>query len=475
MEPSQLPEGLPVVLEPDVQIDHDARSLVGGSPLRILRLSGRGMEFVAGLRSETTSSWTPAVGRLWRSLTDAGMANPAPEPRDEADIDWVVPVYDGSEPVDPTLPAGTTVVHDGGPNADELRRRCTEQGWRYIRMVDNAGPGVARSRGAADGAAPIIGFIDAGVTLDDGAIALLAGHFADPQVGAVAPRVRSGPAAGLRGLYESFRSPLDLGPRPSRVRPDARVSHVPAAVLLVRRIAFEQLDGFDADLRFGEDVDLVWRLDRAGWRVRYAPEAGAVHVPRASWRSMWQQRVGYGSAAAPLDQRHPGSAAPVRLNAWSLATWVLLAFGRGPLRATGVAFGVGSTAALARRLRGAVSDPLDTALRLGGRGTLVSGRWLAQAVGRAWLPIAVLAAVRTRRPGPLLAALVAAPTVEWAEVRPDIDPVRWVVLRTLDDAAYCTGVWKGMWVERSLGAIRPRFTGIPGLRRDEKRGESVRS
>lgn len=463
MEPSQLPADLNVVLDEDVRVDSETRALVGGTPLRVLRLSARGAEVVAALQAGATPSWTPAVGRLLRTLIDAGMAHPQPGEVDTG-VDWVVPVLDGADRTDPGMPPGATIVHDGGPNGPRLADRCAERGWRLVSLPENRGPGAARNEGAAQGTAAFVAFVDTGVELPPDAVPTLVGHFADPQVGAVAPRVRSEPTSGLLGRFEATRSPLDLGDRPSQVRPDGRVTHVPTAVLLVRRAALEAVGGFDAALRYGEDVDLVWRLVAAGWSVRYEPNVSATHPPRASWRSLWRQRSTYGSAAAALDRRHPGAVAPVRLNAWSLITWLLLA-GRGRLRLLGLAVGGASTAALARRLDGVVSDPKTTAIRLGGRGTLLSGRWLGQATARAWLPMAVGLALLTRRPGPLAAALVAPSIVEWFEDRPDIDPIRWTGLRVAEDAAYCHGVWSGMVAERSLRAIRPELTGIPGLDR----------
>ena len=50
MDPSQLPEGLNVVLDEDVKVDPMARSIVGGTPLRVLRLSARGAEVLAALQ-----------------------------------------------------------------------------------------------------------------------------------------------------------------------------------------------------------------------------------------------------------------------------------------------------------------------------------------------------------------------------------------------------------------------------------------
>jgi N-acetylglucosaminyl-diphospho-decaprenol L-rhamnosyltransferase len=53
---------------------------------------------------------------------------------------------------------------------------------------------------------------------------------------------------------------------------------VSGAGLLVRRRAFEAVGGFDeAYFMYVEDVDLCWRLHRAGWGVLYEPSARVVH------------------------------------------------------------------------------------------------------------------------------------------------------------------------------------------------------
>lgn len=65
---------------------------------------------------------------------------------------------------------------------------------------------------------------------------------------------------------------------------DARdVFWASGACLVVRREAFEAVGGFDE--AFGmhmEEVDLCWRLWRAGWRVRVAPQSVAYHLGGAS-------------------------------------------------------------------------------------------------------------------------------------------------------------------------------------------------
>ncbi len=59
-------------------------------------------------------------------------------------------------------------------------------------------------------------------------------------------------------------------------------------------------------MRVGEDVDLIWRLHEAGWRIRYDPAVLVAHHEPASWRELLARRYRYGTSAAALAQRHPG-------------------------------------------------------------------------------------------------------------------------------------------------------------------------
>src|SRR5262249_26211704 len=154
-----------------------------------------------------------------------------------------------------------------------------------------------------------------------------------------------------------------------RVRAGTRVSYVPAAALVVRSAALLAAGGFDEGLRWGEDVDLVWRLDEAGRQGRYAPTAGVGHEPRATPRGGMAPRAAYGSSAAALAERHPGAVPAVAVSGWSAAVWVL-AMGGAPVLAVAVAGG--TAAALIRKLKG-LPRPAFEAVMLAGRGHLFAG------------------------------------------------------------------------------------------------------
>lgn len=465
----------------------------------MLRLTATGAALVDRIEAgdtlaEVVGTNSPSAVLLDRFL-DAGICHPAPEPGTgpaASEVIVVVPVFNRPSGLARTLAAiGATgpdvahivVVDDGSDDADAHQRAVAESCAKVpfpidlVRHAINGGPAQARNTGAAAaGDARLVAFVDAGCEPQQGWLDALLRHFADDRVALVAPRIvadgtvraatanTAGAAATARtrqcsalGRYEAARSSLDLGPDPAPVRPRSKVPYVPSTTFVVRADALTDVGRFDETLRVGEDVDLVWRLHEAGHRLRYEPSATVAHdhpTALADWAS---RRFAYGTSAAPLAQRHPGNLAPLGVSGWSAALWGAVAGGRPDIAALVAA---GSTAALARKLhqRG-IDRPVDEAVLLAGRGHLGAGRLIASAALRAWLPITVGAALVSRRARRVaLAAVVIPPLIEWVQRRPDLDPVRYVTLATLDDAAYGLGVWKGVIASGTWDPIVPTFT-----------------
>ena len=435
----------------------DGTVLIGGSPLSIFRLSDTGARVLEGL----IVGEPPPRGseRLTERLLDAGAIHPRPErgPFAVSDVTVVITVRDSDvgHVLDALGPVGAVVVVDDGSQTP-----VRAPGAMVIRRAVNGGPAAARNTGLAAVTTPLVAFVDADCRPEAGWLEPLLAHFSDDHVGAVAPRVTS-PAdrqSPLLDRYEAVRSPLDLGATEGRVRAGTRVSYVPSAALVARVDVLLASGGFDEDLRHGEDVDLVWRLDEQGIRVRYEPAAVVRHRPRPTLRSWLAQRMGYGRSAASLTRRHRGAVPPVAVSGWSAAVWALVGVGQ-PI--AGVAVGVATAGALARKLE-ALDHPVQESLQLVGTGHLFAGRLLASAITRVWWPLVLplsLVSKRVRRV--LLAAAVLPALVDWVRTRPAIDPVRYLVLRLLDDAAYGIGVWRGAIEHRTTEPLVPDLTSWP--------------
>jgi mycofactocin glycosyltransferase len=470
------PAGLRMAPDQGTRLVAGGTVLVGGSPVRVLRLTPGGARHVTAWLDGAPVPDTEAARKLARRLLDAGALNPVmpaagdhqggPSP---ADVTVVVPVRDRHFELARCLSGlrdlpHVLVVDDASADPAAIRAIAAEHGAAVIHRPVNGGPGAARNTGLAAVATGFVAFLDSDCVPEPGWLARLLPHLADPAVGAAAPRIVPAHAGdGWLARYEGASSTLDMGARPSVVRPGARVPYVPGAALVVRTAA--AAGGFRDGMYVGEDVDFVWRLAAAGWRVRYAPEAVMGHDHRVAFRAWFSRRADYGNSAAALERLHPGAVRPLYASWWTAGAWAAALSGR-PV--TAAALTAAATALLARRLSRVTGEgwPLPAsragsaawrlALRLAGGGTLAAGRPLGSALSRTWWPLAVPAALAVPRLRVPVAALILAPPVlDWADRKPPLDPVRYVTARLLDDAAYSIGVWQGCLARRTLRPLLP--------------------
>ncbi len=264
-------------------------------------------------------------------------------------------------------------------------------------------------------------------------------------------------ASGWIGRYEAARSSLDLGSRPALVRPGTLVSWASTACAVARTEALRAGLDFDERLRVGEDVDLVWRLVKAGWRVRYEPSVRAAHEHRVRFGDwLWRKAV-YGTGAHPLAQRHPEFIAPAVLTPWSTAfVLALIAQRRWSLPVAGAVYGA-AVVRIAGRVRG-TEHPVRIASSLAAMGAFSALTQASALLTRHWWPATVVGCAASRRVR--RATLVAAVTDVVLERRRGaaaLDPVRYGIARRLDDLAYGAGVWWSAIAGRSTAALRPRL------------------
>lgn len=430
------------------------RVLLGGSPLRLFRLTDAGSE-----AAESIAALGTAPGgsqRLVDRLIDAGALHPVPVNSEFGidDVTVVIPVFSRSPAhvAVPHGPAACIVVDD----ASEVPVTVGE-GVQLIRRHTNGGPAAARNTGLDAVTTPLVAFVDSDVIAAPEWLSPLLAHFADPRVAAVAPRVTSQPGTSVLERYERSRSPLDLGPERGRVAPGTRIGYTPAALLVARVDHIRAVGGFDTSMRVGEDVDLEWRLVGAGHRIRYDPAVEVQHVPRRSVGAMLRQRFGYGRSAALLGRRHGSAVAPVRMNAWSLAAWGAVVARRPLLGAT---IAIGSAMAYPRRLTGV---PAGEAVLVALRGHVGGARQLAEAGRRAWWPAIALSTLGPRwlRRAALHAVALAVLELCARWRRTDrtvaLPAWCWCTLAIADDIAYGAGVWAGVAQTRCVAPLVPEY------------------
>jgi succinoglycan biosynthesis protein ExoA len=80
-----------------------------------------------------------------------------------------------------------------------------------------------------------------------------------------------------------------------------------------RREALEQIGRFDAQLQYGEDDELNWRLRMQGWRIVRDGRIRLRYLTRPSWRSAFRQYRNYGRARVAVWKKHPAYLRPYHL------------------------------------------------------------------------------------------------------------------------------------------------------------------
>ena len=435
----------------------DGTGLVAGSPGTFFRVTDAG----AAVIDAVTRGEPVAESQLLDRLIAAGAVHPLPGlpvPADQVSV--VIPVRAaGSATVErlaalvaSLAPLCTIVVDDASPQSFLV------PGATVTRRTENGGPGAARNTGLALVTTPFVAFVDDDVSVTADDVLRLTGHFADPNVAFVAPRVVTPVSRSLIAEYESVGSRLDMGGAPARVRPGSVVPYVPTAVLVARTAAMG--NGFDPAMRTGEDVEFVWRSSDDSAQCRYEPEVQVTHAARGNWRGFVSQRFAYGRSAADIDARIPWSTAPVRGNILHLLPLALLLAGQGLWAVDALFVSLGFSIWSVRKMGLSGRDRLSIA-RLS---LTTSSRNLATAISREWWPLFIaLSGVSARIEAAFWFTAAALMLADVYRLRPP-NIGMFVPLRFLDNLAYGAGVWAGALRRRSVRCLLPRVSARP--RRD---------
>lgn len=272
-------------------------------------------------------------------------------------VDAVVVAYDSATTIEACLAAllaqpalASLRVVDNGSGDDTVARvrvlAATDPRLHLLEAPDNPGFAAACNRGARQGSAPWLLFVNPDVELPEGALARLLVHAGgSDRLGVLGADLRGvddsrDHAARRRDLSLSRMLRAGGGRGALDVAVDERCTLQPVdacsgALMLVPRAAFEAVGGWDAGYRLHvEDLDFCRRLREAGFGVAVANDVPALHhrgvssrrrpffvewhKHRGLWR-YWRRFEGRGARAALAPLVLAVLAARLLLVAWPKA------------------------------------------------------------------------------------------------------------------------------------------------------------
>lgn len=213
-------------------------------------------------------------------------------------ISIVIPVYNGGESFRQCLDSLSRsdrladeiiVVPDG--DTDGSWKVAESTGCKVLRLTASGGPARARNIGAKAAAGDIIFFVDADVTIHPETIGKVEQAFVKrPEIGALIGSYDDAPGAEnflsqYKNLFHHYTH---------QISPE-EASTFWGACGAVRREAFLSVGGFDESYRNPciEDIELGYRLQRAGYPIRLFKDIQVKHLKRWEPISLLRAEIFY--------------------------------------------------------------------------------------------------------------------------------------------------------------------------------------
>ncbi|HEU4751902.1 MAG TPA: glycosyltransferase, partial [Armatimonadota bacterium] len=203
---------------------------------------------------------------------------------------------------------GIVVVDDGSTDgtADAVEAEFRDDPRVRLVRKPNGGKASALNCAIQHARGSVLVGLDADTQIARTTVSLLVRHFARPEVGAVAGNVKVGNRVNLLTRWQAveYITSQNLDRRAYSFL--NAITVVPGAVGAWRREAVQAVGGYLTDT-LAEDMDLTWRMRRAGWRL--VTESGALAFTEAPdhVHAFWKQRFRWAYGTLQCLWKHRGA------------------------------------------------------------------------------------------------------------------------------------------------------------------------
>ncbi|WP_288379069.1 poly-beta-1,6-N-acetyl-D-glucosamine synthase [uncultured Acinetobacter sp.] len=194
-------------------------------------------------------------------------------------------------------------INDGSSdNTAEVLNRLAEQHekLRVVHLAQNQGKAMALQAGSLMTEAEILIGIDGDALLDSHAASWMVRHFQqDPTVAAVTgnPRIRTRSTLLGRIQVGEFSSIVGMIKRAQRSF--GRLFTVSGVITAFRKSAVHEVNYWSPNM-LTEDIDITWKLQRAGWDIRFEPNALVWILMPETFTGLWKQRLRWAMGGAQV-------------------------------------------------------------------------------------------------------------------------------------------------------------------------------